>query len=168
VAQGSEFPVNAVTTNYQSRANVAMDADGDFAVVWNSYITPPDGDDYGIFARTYRANGTPDQTQEFLVNQEVEGDQEDPVVAMDDTGDFAVSWGSSDTNPTPAGRYPPDVILRTYADSDPEPEPDPDPDPGPTSVPVAGVFGIGPLALSLLGLGAYLRRRVGPKRSPPS
>ena len=115
--QGAEFPVNTYTTSYQTRPSVAMDADGDFIVVWNSYIHPPDSDDYGIFARTYRADGTSDQTEEFIINTEVEGDQEDPVVAMDDSGDFAIAWSSGDADPEPVDRSGYDVILRTYRQS---------------------------------------------------
>jgi hypothetical protein len=37
VAQGDEFRVNTYTTDYQNAPSVAMDADGDFVVAWNSY-----------------------------------------------------------------------------------------------------------------------------------
>ncbi len=34
--QGAEFRVNTFTTNSQVNASVAMDADGDFVIAWNS------------------------------------------------------------------------------------------------------------------------------------
>jgi hypothetical protein len=36
--QGGEFQVNSYTTFEQERAGVAMDADGDFVVVWHSRL----------------------------------------------------------------------------------------------------------------------------------
>ncbi len=153
VTQGGEFPVNSYTTGWQNHPSVAMDALGNFAVVWQSYDTPPDSDDYGVFARTYRASGTPDQSKEFLVNQEVLGNQRRPVVAMDDDGDnMAIAWDSY-ADPAPPGRSGSDVILRTYHET------------VPTAVPTQSMVHTGLLAglLALLGLGAQ-RRRLRPKR----
>ncbi|MCP4047797.1 MAG: hypothetical protein GY732_17625, partial [Gammaproteobacteria bacterium] len=110
--EGDEFPINSYTSSYQYGPSVAMDALGNFAVVWESYYTPPDSDDYGVFARTYRASGTPDQSKEFLVNQEVLGNQWSSAVAMDNNGDIAIAWHSHNEDTTPPGRSDYDVILR--------------------------------------------------------
>src|SRR5688572_33056997 len=37
VAQGDEFRVNTHTPDFQNLPSIAMDADGDFVVAWNSY-----------------------------------------------------------------------------------------------------------------------------------
>src|SRR5688500_16227514 len=50
-AVGGEFRVNTHTTNTQSDPAIAMDADGDFAVAWNS--RHQDGSVYGIYAQRY-------------------------------------------------------------------------------------------------------------------
>ncbi|MDH3593418.1 MAG: VCBS repeat-containing protein [Rhodospirillales bacterium] len=89
---GGEFPVNTVATNNQGDPAVAMDADGDFVVVWQSGLQ--DGDGYGVFARRFDAAGSPLDTPEFQVNVFTAGDQERPGVAMDADGDFAVTWQS--------------------------------------------------------------------------
>jgi len=88
---GSEFHVNAYTTNYQTGPSVAMDASGSFVVVWTS--TGQDGDGYGVFGQRYNSAGTP-QGSEFQVNTTTTGAQYAPAVAMDNTGGFVVVWSS--------------------------------------------------------------------------
>ena len=92
VAQGGEIQVNSFTSDRQQDATVAMDADGDFVVVWESY--GQDGSEFGIFARRYDAAGMP-QGAEFQVNGFITDDQDDPVVAMDADGNFVVAWESN-------------------------------------------------------------------------
>jgi len=48
---GTEFQVNTYTTDHQHNPSVAMDADGDFVVAWQSY--GQDGEKWGVFARRY-------------------------------------------------------------------------------------------------------------------
>jgi len=69
VAQGNDFLVNQHETNWQWRPDVACDANGNFAVVWQSYNNPDDPitSDYGIIARQYNAAGTA-TTNEYVVN----------------------------------------------------------------------------------------------------
>ena len=104
-------------------AHVAMDADGDFVVTWESST---DGTNYDIYARRYVSTATaeyqPNVTNpnlplfmpfatnplyglngenggEFRVNSTTAGDQRYPSVGMDDTGDIIVVWsgqGSGD------------------------------------------------------------------------
>jgi len=57
VAQGDEFRVNTTTAGQQTLPSVAMDADGDFTIVWNS--VNQDGDGFGVFAQRYSANSGP-------------------------------------------------------------------------------------------------------------
>ena len=56
----------------QSHPAVAMDADGDFVVAWQSYVQ--DGSSYGIFARRFNAAGVA-QGGEFQVNTYTTGNQ---------------------------------------------------------------------------------------------
>jgi hypothetical protein len=87
---GPEFLVNNTTTlSFQRSAATAMDADGDFVVVWES----PDGDAGGVYAQRFNAAGVA-QGGEFLVNTFTTGWQSSPAVAMDADGDFVVAWHS--------------------------------------------------------------------------
>ncbi len=90
--QGSEFAVNTVTAGDQLLPDIAMDADGDFVITWQSY--GQDGDGYGIYARRYNSNGTA-QGSEFLVNDTTAAWQLTPAVAMDAQGNFAITWSSA-------------------------------------------------------------------------
>ena len=91
-AQGGEFRVNVVTANRQTTSSVAMDADGDFTVTWQS--SGQDGSGYGIYARRFTAGGSP-LGGEFRVNAFTTGTQAAPVVAMDADGDAAIAWQSA-------------------------------------------------------------------------
>jgi hypothetical protein len=92
VAQGLETQVNTVTAFSQNFPAVAMDADGDFVVAWQSYH---DGSGVGIFAQRFDAAGVA-QDGEFQVNTFTAGYQAYPTVAMDDAGAFVVAWDSDD------------------------------------------------------------------------
>jgi len=91
VAQGNEFKVNTYTTGNQRSSSVAMDATGDFVIVWQSY--GQDGSNEGIFAQRYNAAGIA-QGIEFQVNSDPFDSQSSPSVAMDSAGDFVVAWSS--------------------------------------------------------------------------
>ncbi|MEK7217157.1 MAG: flagellar hook associated protein, partial [Chloroflexota bacterium] len=58
LAQGNEFSVNTYTTGDQTEPAVAMDADGDFVVVWRSAGQEGEGDPGGIYGQRYNASGT--------------------------------------------------------------------------------------------------------------
>ena len=90
VPRGADFRVNTFTTGEQRFPAVAMDADGDFVVVWDS---AQDGSNTGIFAQRYNAAGVA-QGGEFRVNTFTTGHQLVPKVAMDFGGDFVVTWQS--------------------------------------------------------------------------
>ncbi len=55
LASGSEFQVNTTTISVQREPDVAMDADGNYVVVWES--NEQDGSSFGIFAQRYNAAG---------------------------------------------------------------------------------------------------------------
>ncbi|HEX8386194.1 MAG TPA: T9SS type A sorting domain-containing protein [Rubricoccaceae bacterium] len=92
VAQGDEFLVNTFTTGNQRLPSVAMDADGDFVVAWQS--DGQDGSDSGVYAQRYNEVGVA-QGGEFRVNTYTTGSQRFPSVALDGDGDFVVAWESN-------------------------------------------------------------------------
>ncbi len=86
-----EIAVNVHTTALQYRPVVAIDADGDFVVAWESRYQ--DGSGYGIFARRFAATGA--SGPEFRVNTYTTFSQDYPAIAGDDAGNFVVTWSSS-------------------------------------------------------------------------
>jgi hypothetical protein len=91
VLQGSEFAVNAFTTNTQSSPAAAIDTLGNFVVVWQSFSE--DGSGFGIVGRRFATNGTP-LSGDFVVNTTTTGDQTDPSIAMTTGGQFVIAWQS--------------------------------------------------------------------------
>jgi hypothetical protein len=87
--QKSEFLVNTTTSNDQRFADVATDSDGDFVIVWQSYSQ--DGDNWGIYFQRYNSSNVADDS-ETLVNSTTTGRQCMPKVAMDNSGNFAITW----------------------------------------------------------------------------
>ncbi len=75
----------------QFAPQVAVDADGRFIVVWQG----PDADGNGaeIYGQRYSMEGDANGTN-FVVNAYTDGDQQAPVVAMDDAGNAIVTWQS--------------------------------------------------------------------------
>ncbi|MCU0430183.1 MAG: T9SS type A sorting domain-containing protein [Cytophagaceae bacterium] len=110
VAQGEGFRVNAYTVSSLFLPSIAMDGDGDFVVSWTS--SDQDGSYYGIFARHFNALGMP-QGGEFKVNTYTENNQLAPFIAMDNDGDFLVSWVSYYQDGSLTGVY-----AQRYASTD--------------------------------------------------
>ncbi|MEM8599440.1 MAG: T9SS type A sorting domain-containing protein [Bacteroidota bacterium] len=96
--QGPEFLASTYTTSSQTEPSAAMDADGDFVIVWQG--DSRDGD--GVFAQRFAADGTL-QGPEFQVNTYTTGDQLLPSVAMDAEGNFVVAWMSGSLGDTQDG-----------------------------------------------------------------
>ncbi|REK08469.1 MAG: hypothetical protein DWQ37_20220 [Planctomycetota bacterium] len=90
--QGGEFQVNSSTAGQQASQAIAMDADGDFVVVWDS--DGQDGSSYGVYGQRYNASGVA-QGSEFQVNSYTIDSQGRPKVAMDADGDFVVVWSDA-------------------------------------------------------------------------
>jgi hypothetical protein len=104
-AQGINFPVNATTANAQRRPDVAMDADGDFVVVWED---DQFGDSHqSIKAQRFNSQGAA-VGGEIDVSTDGDFDQVWPQVAMDDAGNFAVAWASGDVGADQ------DVVFRIF------------------------------------------------------
>ena len=89
----------------QTNAAVAMDADGDFVIVWQSEVASSTSIS-DIFARQFSAVGNlvSDSLEyvpgimavgeTFQVNTKTPGMQGDPSVGMDDAGNFTIAWAS--------------------------------------------------------------------------
>jgi hypothetical protein len=89
---GGEFRVNDYYFGSQWHPGAAMNSDGKFAIVYRDPLL--DGDDRGICARFYTADGTPVDT-EIVVNQFVTGWQQHPVGTALADGRFLFAWESS-------------------------------------------------------------------------
>jgi hypothetical protein len=89
-AVGSEFVVNSCTQGDQLFGDVAVAANGDFVVVWESscYL---DGSDSAISGQRYDAVGNR-LGGEFLVNTTTTGRQLVPSVSVSPAGGFVVAW----------------------------------------------------------------------------
>ena len=84
----AEFQVNTRTSSDQANPVIAVDASGNFVVVWNSYFS---GRSNEIFGRRFDSNCSP-LSDEFQINIETSGNQREPSVAMDAAGSFVVAW----------------------------------------------------------------------------
>lgn len=100
--QGSEVLINTTTTNTQQNPAIAMDNNGNYVVVWESYGT--DGDGFGIYAQRFNHLGVAIGT-EFLVNTTTASNQSFPDVAMDGNGNFIVVWQSDNQDGDGLGIY---------------------------------------------------------------
>ena len=87
---GGEFQINAATSGSLNYPDVAIDAAGNFVVVWSSQ----EQDGVSIIGRRVQANGMP-AGGEFQVTRVTSGNVFDPDVTMDASGDFLVVWQSS-------------------------------------------------------------------------
>lgn|GEM_PF-2785456 len=98
-AQGGEFLVSTSANFDDVSPSVAMDAGGDFVVVWQGRPSPGDVPEpsgvYQIYARRYSAAGTALGDQ-FLLTDAPDTDQTLPSVAMDAAGDSVVAWQTGD------------------------------------------------------------------------
>jgi hypothetical protein len=88
--QGPEFRVNTYTIGTQTRPVVAVQANGDFAVVWSSL--EQDGDSWGVFGQRYDAAGQ-SLGPELRVNTYTTGSQASAALAFDAYGNLLVTWG---------------------------------------------------------------------------
>ncbi len=87
----TEFQVNIETAFRQGYPAVAMESNGDFAIVWES--AESDGSARGIVGRRFSSAGAA-LASEFQVNTYVYGNQSAPAVGADGDGDFLVAWSS--------------------------------------------------------------------------
>jgi len=86
-----EFQVNSYTEDNQYGPSIAMDREGNFVIVWESWWQ--DGDRGGIYAQRFDG-GSNKIGGEFQVNSCTEDTQYLPTIAMNNSGDFVVAWTS--------------------------------------------------------------------------
>ena len=87
---GSEVRVNSYTTGAQENPDVAVDASGNFVVVWHSSLQDAAG---GVFGQRFDSAGAP-VGGEFQINSYTTSQQEYPAVAAEASGNFVVVWDS--------------------------------------------------------------------------
>ena len=90
---GANFRVNGVSTDLSQSSAIAMNRSGRFVVTWTGRdVNDPD---YGIYAQIYDATGNAVGSN-FLVNTYTAKQQMDSSVAIDDAGNFVISWSGYD------------------------------------------------------------------------
>jgi Bacterial Ig domain/Putative Ig domain len=82
-----ELRANETPTNDQQWAHVASAPDGSFVVTWTSNQSGNED----VYFRRFAANGTA-LTGELLANDTTTGIQKNSSIAMEDNGDFVVTW----------------------------------------------------------------------------
>ncbi|WP_146413189.1 cadherin domain-containing protein [Crateriforma conspicua] len=87
-AKGNEFKINTYGSGPQRSSTVDVDSAGNFVVTW--YGDGPDGDN-NIYARRFDSTGNALDAQEFLVRASSLIFSPDPVVSVNDSGQFAIA-----------------------------------------------------------------------------
>jgi outer membrane protein assembly factor BamB len=98
----SKFQVNTYTSGEQSYPSIAMDNTGNFVITWRSMLQ--DGSYGGIYAQRFDGDGTP-QGSEFQVNTYTDDYQEMPSIAMNEEGNFVITWMSKGQDGSGYGIY---------------------------------------------------------------
>ncbi len=98
LARLGEFKINTTTNGNQTNPRMAMDAQGNFVVVWES----ADSSGLGIWAQRYNPACSP-VGSEFQVNTQTANDQRFPSVSMAPDGRFVVVWETADGGGTANG-----------------------------------------------------------------
>jgi hypothetical protein len=89
-ARGVEFLVNSYTSGHQEEPAIGMDGSGNFVIVWSS--ENEDGE-YKVLGQRFDGFGTA-QSSEFQVAALTSRLQSPAAVAMDEEGDFVVTWSA--------------------------------------------------------------------------
>jgi hypothetical protein len=89
---GGEFQVNTYTQDDQMAPSIAMAADGNFVIAWQSHNQ--DGNGWGVYAQRYDNTGVA-RGGEFRVNTTTNNDQMTPSAAMAADGRFFITWQSN-------------------------------------------------------------------------
>jgi hypothetical protein len=103
---GGEFKVNTFVTDKQRLSSIAMDDQGDFMIVWQSFGQDA-ANTYGIYGQRYNSAGVA-QGSEFLVTNTTAGNQTYASIAYDNNGNYIVAWASDQS-----GTY--DIYYRRFS-----------------------------------------------------
>ena len=128
---GNDFQINTYTTGSQTHARVAMDADGDFVIVWQSPGSTGTDLDGSLQGQRFASDGS-FVGGEFQVNEWTTGRDQYPDIAVESTGNFIVVWtgpialgGDDDGLSVQARRFASDgspvasqFLVNTYTTSD--------------------------------------------------
>jgi serralysin len=95
---GSEFLVNATTTDVQQLPSVAGLVGGGFVIAWQDWSSAFDANGTGIVAQRYDSDGNAAGSA-FLVNSTTAGDQTTPQVIARADGGFAITWLTPNNSP---------------------------------------------------------------------
>jgi len=89
---GAAFRVDTFDHPRAGGPRIAMNPAGDFVITWSGYGDNTDFADYiDVYARRYSADGTP-LGNPFVVNSYTNYIQWSSSVAIDDLGDFVITW----------------------------------------------------------------------------
>ena len=98
--RGEQFAVAAPDTGdgFAFAPAVAMDSSGDTLIVWENFDADNSGDSSDIFAQEYNSSGDAVGTP-FRINddEDIDGDQDNPAIAITAGGDAVVAWQSDPT-----------------------------------------------------------------------
>ena len=97
VELGQIFTINTFRPDFQRKPEVAMNAEGDFVVVWESRYQLSTTEKDEVYGQQFWADGTP-RGSEFRINQTTAEDQKNVAVAMDDQGNFIAVWNSENAD----------------------------------------------------------------------
>ena len=92
-----EFQVHTYTTSIQNEPDVAIAANGDFVVAWDSFrsATTPSG--WTVQTRRFDRRGTPLDASDVQANSDSLGFRGLPQVTMDAEGNFVVVWAGEES-----------------------------------------------------------------------
>ena len=93
---GPQALANSVTAGHQDQTAAAMDANGDYVVVWRDEFL--DGSGTAIVGRRFSSTTGLPLSAQFVINSTTLGDQSHPAIAMNGNGRFVVTWESPDTD----------------------------------------------------------------------
>lgn len=108
---GGAVLANTIAFSTQNDPSIGIDAAGNFVITWaaNNFVAASTQRD--IVARRFLANGTPIDTNEFLVSTNITaGTQFNADVGVDPaSGRFSIAWGDAST-----GLFTDDVYIRGF------------------------------------------------------
>ena len=89
--KSEEFRVNTTTDGSHWYPDIAVNMNGDFVIAWVGFRYSEFGPGEAIFAQRFKASGQK-SGDEIQIKPWAEEEIISPVVAMDNNGDFVVSW----------------------------------------------------------------------------